>query len=81
MINRLATEEVTGGKARVSRADDDRGGALDDPALSACRGPRAGEPLCGRSSDLDRDVRRVRQGIEHGGALLRLGDQRLNVLP
>src|SRR5579859_3014858 len=32
------------------------------------------------SGDFDGDVRRVGQRVEHGGALLRLGDQRLDVL-
>src|ERR1700689_4694978 len=33
------------------------------------------------SGDFDGDVRRVRESVEHGGALLRLGHQRLDVLP
>ena len=35
----------------------------------------------GRRGDFDGDVRRVRQGVEHGGPLLGLGHQRLDVLP
>jgi len=37
--------------------------------------------MTGPSGDFDGDVRRVRQGVEHGGALLGLGHQRLDVLP
>src|SRR5215467_2484753 len=33
------------------------------------------------SGDFDGDVRRIREGVEHGGALLGLGDQRLDLLP
>src|SRR5450631_3351671 len=43
--------------------------------LSASRSPR------GRSSDFDGDVRGIRQRVEHRGALLGLGDQRLDLLP
>jgi hypothetical protein len=32
MIDRALAEEVAGREARVPRADDDRGGALDDRA-------------------------------------------------
>src|ERR1017187_7976578 len=35
----------------------------------------------GRSGHFDRDVRRIRESVEHGGALLGLGDQRLDLLP
>src|SRR5580704_19048893 len=35
----------------------------------------------GRSGDFDDDVRRVGERVEHGGALLGLGDQRLDLLP
>src|ERR1035438_9957232 len=35
----------------------------------------------GRSGDFDGDVRRIRESVEHGGALLGLGDQRLDLLP
>src|SRR6516225_3588653 len=31
--------------------------------------------------DLDSDIRRVRESVEHGGALLGLGYQRLDLLP
>src|SRR5215467_12364109 len=34
----------------------------------------------GRSGDLDSDVRRVRESVEHRRALLRLGDKRLDLL-
>jgi hypothetical protein len=40
-----------------------------------------GEPARGRSGHLDRDVRGVRERVKHGGALLRLGHQRLDLLP
>src|SRR6516165_12322339 len=33
------------------------------------------------SGDLDGDVRWVRESVEHGGALLGLGNQRLDLLP
>ena len=32
------------------------------------------------SGDVDRDLRRVREGVEHRRALLGLGDERLDVL-
>src|SRR5579864_6461187 len=38
------------------------------------------KPPCGRSSDFDGDVGRVRERVEHGGALLGLGHERLDVL-
>src|SRR5580698_9442403 len=44
--------------------------------LSAVWSARAGG-----SSDFDDDVRRVGERVEHGGALLGLGDQRLDLLP
>jgi hypothetical protein len=31
VVDRPVAEEVAGGEARVPRADDDRGNALDDP--------------------------------------------------
>src|ERR1035438_2761458 len=49
--------------------------------LSAFRSGRVGKPPRGRSSDFDGDVRGIRQGVEHRGALLGLGDQRLDLLP
>src|ERR1700733_9593253 len=35
----------------------------------------------GLSRDRDGDLRRVRESVEHGGTLLGLGDQRLDLLP
>src|SRR5258708_13330980 len=54
-------------------------------ARPACPAPMTTAVLCSinysiRSSDLDRDAGRVGEGVEHGGALLRLGHQRLDVL-
>ena len=70
VVDRTAAQEVARGEARVSRADDDRGDALDGECLTSERG----------SGDFDGDVGRVRQSVEHGGALLGLGHQRLDVL-
>src|SRR6185437_15006898 len=64
VVDRPVAQEVARGKTRVPRADYDRGGAFYD----------------GSSGDFDGDVRRVRQGVEHSGALLGLGHQRLDLL-
>ena len=37
-------------------------------------------PVLLLSDDLDRDLGRIREGVEHRGALLRLGDQRLDLI-
>jgi hypothetical protein len=74
VVDRPLAEEVARGEARVPRADDDRGDALDGRASDK---PPRGPP----SGDFDGDVRRVRERVEHGGALLGLGDQRLDLLP
>lgn len=64
MVYRPVAEEVAGGKTRVAGSDDDRGDALDGYA----------------SGDFDGDVSRVGQRVEDGRALLRLGDERLDLL-
>ena len=65
VVDRPVGEEAARGEAGVPGADDDRGDALDG---------------AGPSGDLDGDVRRVREDVEHGRALLGLGDQRLDLL-
>ena len=37
VVDRPVAQEVTGGQARVARADDDRGYALDDVTLRRLR--------------------------------------------
>jgi hypothetical protein len=64
VVDRPLTQIVAGGEARMAGPDDDGGYAFD------------GEP----SDDRDGDLRGVRQGVEHRGALLGLSDQRLDLL-
>jgi hypothetical protein len=75
MVDRPVAEKVARGEARVARADNDRSGALDAWT------PKT--PLCSPSAlgDFDDDVRGIRERVIHGGALLGLGDQRLDLLP
>src|ERR1700679_840830 len=53
-------------------------------ARPACPAPMTAVVTCSMvrpSGDRDRDLGRVREGVEHRGALLGLGDQRLDLLP
>jgi hypothetical protein len=64
MVDRPLTQKMACGQTGVPGADDDGGCPFYDGPLG----------------DFDRDFRRVRQSVEHGGALLGLCDQRLDLL-
>ena len=70
MIDRLLGENTAGRKPGVPGADDDRGDVFDgEPVADAV------VPL----DDLDGDVGRIGHDVVHGGALLGLRNERLDV--
>jgi hypothetical protein len=71
VINRVLGENTADRKPGVSAADDDRGDVFDDKPAAA-----AAVPL----DDLDGYVSRIGHDVVHGGALLRLCHERLDVL-
>jgi hypothetical protein len=64
MVKRRLSQEVAGGEPCVPAADDDNSDALDGSALV----------------DRYRNLGRVGECVEHGRALLRLGDEALDLL-
>jgi hypothetical protein len=70
VIDRVLAENAADRKPRVPAADDDRGEVFD------------GEPAAGAAVPLDHldgYISRIGHDVVHGGALLRLRHQRLDV--
>src|ERR1700733_10220295 len=72
MIDRVLAEDAAGRKSGVARTDDNRRKAFDGTAS-----PRAKKFAL---EDLDGNVGRICDDVEHRRALLRLRDQRLDLL-